>query len=106
MIIARVLTLFYISAVATETKADIEAINKLYEVNPLQTLLFNLQTAKTILSVFLIPALSFATYMFFRRRTKQGKVDIDSLTFYVHFVIMIVILDIFNNLALLFGRMV
>jgi len=106
MILARVLTFFYISAVAEETGADIEAIQNIYELSSLHKAVLQLTQVSFLFQIFILPSVTLATYLFFRRKVKLGKMDIQSFQFFTNLAFFICFFDVINNLALLLGRMV
>jgi hypothetical protein len=104
MTIARILSLTYFSAIANETKADIETVKQVYEMNPVAKMIFSLDRIGTVLQVMLIPAMTLAIYFYYRRKTLQGKMDLDILGFFVNFTFFIVFFNIVNDLSALIGR--
>jgi RsiW-degrading membrane proteinase PrsW (M82 family) len=106
MIFARVLTMTYISAIVTETKANIEAVNNLYEANPFAKMTLRLRSLGTLIQMVMIPAFGLATYIYFRKKAKEGKLEVMMLSFFVNLYFFTMVLDVINNLALVFGKMI
>jgi hypothetical protein len=106
MLIVKLLTMFAFSITNKDTGAEISAVAVAYETNPFFKLALMLGQTGYILQFIILPATAMATYYYFRRRVKQGKVDIDSLTFFVQFAFFSLLVNIFNDLGGLFGKLV
>lgn len=106
MLVARFVTLFYLSAVASETGADIEAIYTIYEMSPIHKAILNLQQMGIMLSTMIVPSLAVATYLFFRYRAFKGHLQASDLMFYVNFSFLLILTNVFNDLPLLLGKLI
>jgi hypothetical protein len=106
MLVVKLLTMFAFSITNKDTGAEISAVAVAYETNPFFKLALMLGQTGYILQFIILPATAMATYYYFRRRVKLGKVDIDSLTFFVQFAFFSLLVNIFNDLGGLFGKLV
>jgi len=103
LIFVRFITTVVFHITANISQTSVQSVIQIMEVNPLAKMAFSLQSIGMMLQFFIVPALFLATYYLFRRRTKQEKISIDSLLFFVNFGFFIMLINIFNDLSTLMG---
>ncbi len=106
MLVIKFLTIFIFLQVSEDTGAEIEAVATAYEQNPIAKMLMSLESIRFMVSVMILPAIGMALYYLMRRRVKKGKVDMDTLTFFVQFVFFLLLVNIINDGAVLFSKLV
>jgi hypothetical protein len=106
MILVKFCTIFLFVQVHEESGAEIEAIATAYEANPIMKIIFNLDKIKFILVSMILPAAGMAVYYYVRRRVLNGKVDIDTLEFFVMFTFFALVINVCNDGAALLSKLI
>jgi hypothetical protein len=103
MILARVLTAIPLIEITEQTGAQIENVAIAYEANPLFKSFVDIKGIKAVMMLIIIPATAMAVYYFFRKRVKEGKMQIDSLCYFTTFAFFVMLMDSINNAITLIG---
>ena len=99
MIGCRFMTTAVFAETAQNLEVQTEVVAQAVEVNPIMTAVFSLEKSKFAIMMFILPAMAMALYYFYRRRTKQGKFELDNLMFFVTFSFFVFLINIFNDFA-------
>lgn len=106
MLLVKLITLTLFSYFTTTTGTDITAVATNFEANPLFKLFLNFQMIGYILGTIIVPASAMAVYYLIRRKVKNGKVDLQTLTFFVQFAFFSLLINIVNDGATLIGKFI
>lgn len=96
LIAVRFFTISILFNISEITSTDIEKVTKVYEANPLLKLSLNFQS---ILMIVVVPALAITTYLLFRKRAINGRMDTELLVYYTNFFFFVMLFDVINDLA-------
>jgi|SRR6056297_1886937 len=105
MIIARILTVGYISFIQDTTGAEYNNVASVIESNPVAKIFLTSKGIYSILQHMILPGFAVAAYMYFRRKVKDGKMDVASLMLSVNFTFMVMLLDVTNDIAVVTGAL-
>lgn len=104
MLLVKFATMTIFSLISVETATEINAVATTYEANPIFQLAFNFRKIGLLLGTMIIPALAMAYYYYMRRKVFKGKLDIDVMLLYVQFAFFALLINIVNDGAVLFGK--
>ncbi len=105
MLLVKLFTIFLFLQISKVSGATITAVATNYEANQLFKLALDLNHIGMILSVIIIPASAMAVYFYLRRKLFMGKIDLDSLMFFVQFAFFALLINIVNDGAALLGTL-
>lgn len=100
----RIFTLIFMAKTAALTGAEIEQVMTIYESNPMAKYFLSLEQMKYAFNFIVLPGLVIATYLYFRKRTTKGKMDIDSLSYFTYLFFCVMLINFLNDCAALAGR--
>lgn len=98
-------TLINFAMIHEETKASIENIATAREANPLFGILISLDKIGIVLAMIILPAMLMTFYHHMRRKVMVGKVDLQTMIFFVQFAFFSLLLNIVNDGAILLGKL-
>jgi len=105
MLIVKFTTVFLFVLIQEETAADINNIAIAYEGNDLFRIAMSLNKIGFLLSVLIVPASAMAFYYYMKRKVLNGKVDIDTVLFFVQFAFFLLLINIVNDGSALFAKL-
>lgn len=100
----RVCVLLLFSITATETGAEIQAVQTAYEANPIFKSLMQLKGIGYMLQFLIIPSFGCALYFLFRRKVLYDDYNVDTLQFMVLFIFWHMLFNFINDVVQLIGR--
>jgi len=103
MISVRIMTILVMTQTAEISGTTIEQVAVSYEANPVMKAAINLKGSTFALQFVVIPAVSIATYLLFRRRVLAGRMDSDLLSYFVQFIFFLMLLNFLNDATYLIG---
>lgn len=105
MLIVKFFSIFLFVQVHEESGAALESVATNYEANPFFKIAIQSKLIGYILSVIILPASVMAYYYYMRRKVLIGKVELDTLTFFVQFAFFAMLINIVNDGAALFSKL-
>ena len=104
MLLVKAFTIFLFAIITKESGAAIESVATTFEGNAIFRIGMSLGMIGYILTVIIIPASAMSFYYYMRRKVMKGKVDIDSLGFFVQFTFFALLINIVNDGSALCGK--
>ena len=97
MLTVKFFTLYNFTMIQEFTGVEIEQIATAYEGNDFFKIQISLQKIGYVLGGLILPAMLIALYLYNRRKVNVGKMDMDSLSFFVQFTFFMLLLNIVND---------
>lgn len=104
MIIVKFLTVNSFAAISEDSGAKIEAVATAYEANPIFRFVFLGRMFVTVMIAVVMPGLAMATYYYFRKKVDQGRMEADSLEFFVLFAFFTLLVNMTNDSAIYLAK--
>lgn len=103
MLAVKFMTIFMFVQIHQDTGAEIESVAVAYEANDIFRLALSMGKIGVVIEMIIMPAGLMAYYYLLRRKVLHGKLDINTLMFFVQFIFFALVINVINDGAGLIG---